>query len=369
MIRFLVAASIAVTLVIAAPALAVAGVSDRQSSHMTILAQVSDTNKFEVITIPALEGIEVTLDGVTRTTNALGKASFTVQRINGEFDNRVAQRVIVGTKELEIDDRTIARYARPVERIQNLTLMYSTYYRTAFNFADANGRVIPNSTIESTSIKSSTGEALDVDVNEEIWLLGSRVSGSARPEVKTVFWTINDVVINSTSVAHRGQTKFYPETDADVASALLLFDVRFRTVDAFFGFPAGDRLTIDTPSGDTVELDLVDGVASIDQLPRGEYEVIIEGSGLRIGRPVTLTRNQDLRLLYYTRLDILLVVMFLVGFLVLPFVIGLRRHRSREARLTTSGSEGADPADPPSAEVEVQEVRPMRVSRPEGGST
>jgi hypothetical protein len=168
--------------------------------------------------------------------------------------------------------------------------------------------------------------------------------------VKPVFWTINDVIIDGTSVAHRGQTKFYPETDALVSSGLLLFDVRFRTVDAFFGFPAGDRLTIATPSEEIIDLELVDGIASIDQLPRGEYEVVIEGSGLRIGRPVTLTRNQDLRLLYYSRLDIALVIIGLAGFLVLPFVIGLRRHRSREAPVDTSGSEPTGVEDQPSVE-------------------
>jgi hypothetical protein len=350
MIRLFAAASIVLASSVAMQARAPASILDQSSSIVPIFAQVSDTYDFEIITIPALAGVEVTLDGVTRTTNVLGKTSFSVRRINGEVDPRVARRVIVETDELEIDDRTIARFARPVERSRSLTLMYSTYHHTAFSFDDANDRPIANSRIDSTIIKSSTGEALEIDVNDDVWLLGTRVAGSARPEVKPVFWTINDVIIDGTSVAHRGQTKFYPETDALVSSGLLLFDVRFRTVDAFFGFPAGDRLTIATPSEEIIDLELVDGIASIDQLPRGEYEVVIEGSGLRIGRPVTLTRNQDLRLLYYSRLDIALVIIGLAGFLVLPFVIGLRRHRSREAPVDTSGSEPTGVEDQPSVE-------------------
>jgi hypothetical protein len=359
MIRLFAVASMVLVSSVAMQARAPASILDHSSSIAPIFAQVSDTYDFEIITIPALAGVNVTLDGVTRRTNVLGRASFSVRRINGEVDPRVAGRVIVETNELEIDDRTIARFARPVERARSLTLMYSTYHQTAFSFVDANDRRIANSRIESTIIKSSTGEALEIDVNDDVWLLGTRVAGSARPEVKPVFWTINDVIIDGTSVAHRGQTKFYPDTDALVSSGLLLFDVRFRTVDAFFGFPAGDRLTITTPSEEIIDLELVDGIASIEQLPRGEYEVVIEGSGLRIGRPVTLTRNQDLRLLYYSRLDIALVAIGLAGFLVLPFVIGLRRHRSREAPVNTSGSEPTGVEDQPSVESSRARVRQL----------
>ena len=366
MSRLLVAASIAVVSLILMPSQVAAAGPDPRPSIIPILAQVSDTYVFEVITIPSLPGVKVTLDGVTRTTNGSGRTSFTVRRINGEFDPLVAHRVVVETTEVAIDDRTVARYARPVERVQNLTLMYSRYYKMRFDFTDANDRVIPNSTIESTTIKSSTGEALEIDVSDENWLLGSRVSGSARPEVKPVFWTINDVLVNGASVAHRGQTKFFPETEANVSSGLLLFDVRFRTVDAFFGFPAGDHLTLGTPSGETIVLELEDGEAGIEQLPRGEYEVIIEGSGLRIGRPVTLTRNQDLRLLYYTTLDIALVGVFLAVFLVLPFVIGLRRHRSRGDSSAESTPEPLGLADERSSEAQMQRPNPTRMSRHRG---
>ncbi len=369
MVRILLLASTILVAMFAIPAQATGAVLDQSSSIRPIFAQVSDTYDFEIITIPALPGIRVTLDGVIRITNGQGRTSFRVRRINGEFDTRVGQRVVVVTDEIELDDRTIARYARPVERSRSLTLMYSAYFQTAFSFDDANDRHIPNSRIESTVIKSSTGEVLVVDVNNEIWLLGTRVAGSARPEVKPVFWTINDVVIGGTSVAHRGQTKFYPETDALVSSRLLLFDVRFRIVDAFFGFPAGDRLTIETPSGKTIDLKLDDGVAGIDQLPRGEYEVMIEGSGLRIGRPVTLTRNQDLRLLYYSRLDLALVAIGLVGFLILPFAIGIHRHKSQDASHQITGAEPAGSSDQAGNESDVMASKPMRASRSAGGST
>ena len=369
MLRILLLASTILVAMFAVPAQATGAVLDQSPSIRPILAQVSDTYDFEIITIPALPGIRVTLDGVTQITNGQGRTSFRVRRINGEFDTRVGERVIVVTDEIELDNRTVARYARPVERSQSLTLMYSAYFRTAFSFDDANDRHIPNSRIESTVVKSSTGESLEVDVNDEIWLLGTRVTGSARPEVKPVFWTINDVVIDGSSVAHRGQTKFYPETDALVSSRLLLFDVRFRTVDAFFGFPAGDRLTIETPSGETIDLKLDDGVAGIDQLPRGEYEVTIEGSGLRISRPVTLTRNQDLRLLYYSRLDLALVAISLVGFLILPFTIGIRRRKSRHDTHEITGAEPAGSSEQAGTEPDVNASKSIRASRSAGEST
>jgi len=342
MIRSLAAASFLLFVAVpiaASPSSAQAAGNDTSTLALTsgILAQTGGTQEeayiFDVFTIPPLPGISVTLDGVTRTTNSQGTTTFTLRKVDGRFDEEAASRAIVGTQEVEIDDRTVARFARPVERSRKLTLMYSRYYKTAFDFKDANGRVIPNTDLDKTLIKSSTGEAREIDVNDENWLLGTRVSGSTKPVIKPVFWTILDVIVDDTSVAHRGQTKFFPEIEEQVSSQLLLFDVRFRSVDAFFGFSAGDRIKMGTPSGDTILLDLVDGEASIEQLPRGEYEVLIEGSGLRIGRPVTLTRNQDLRLLYYTRLDLALVTIFLVSFIVLPFVIGHRRRKKREEKL------------------------------------
>ena len=330
-------------------------------------ADAEDTFEYLVGSIPALEGVEFTIDGVTKVTNEEGKATFVLPKVDGKDDRLAGQRVIVGTEELKVDERTVARISRTLDRREGFSAVFSMFYKVAFKFIDSNKNPIPNGELESISVKSSTGEVLEFGASEEAWLLGTRVAGSARPEVKSIFWTVQDAILSRTSVVNRGQTKFNPDTDGEVVVPLLFFDTRFEIIDAFFGFHVGEVLLIEAPDGSVTELPLDSGVAELSRMPRGEYKLTVEGSGLNLVRPVAISRNQDLRLKFYTWLDVGLVLIALVLFLVVPVGVGIyrRRHRSdfHEGESERDSGHGAEGVSPVRATPE-QELGPLTEGLP-----
>lgn len=336
---------------------------------------VEDTFEYAVSAIPPIEGVVFTIDGVTKATNREGTATFAIPKIDGKVDKLVGQRVIVGTEEIELDERSVARFSRSLDRREGFSAVFSVFYKVGFEFIDASGTPMPASSVDSISVKSSTGEVLEFDAFDDIWLLGTRVAGSARPEVKSIFWTIQDALASGTSVVNRGQTKFNPDTDEEIVVPLLFFDTRFEIFDAFFGFRVGDALLIEAPDGTLTEVPLDGGTAELTRVPRGEYKLTVEGPGLKLLRPVAISRNQELHLKFYTWLDVGLVLIALVLFLVVPVGVGIHRRRKRaeahsepEERVSAGhiGSVGSMPDTDDGAVDAVTRAQPARRHGVEG---
>lgn len=331
--------------------------------------RVEDTFEYAVSAIPPIEGVVFTIDGVTKSTNREGTATFVIPKIDGKVDKTVGQRVVVGTEEIELDERSVARFSRALDRREGFSAVFSVFYKVGFAFLDASGEPMPASAVDSVSVKSSTGEVLEFDAFDDIWLLGTRVAGSARPEVKSIFWTIQDALASGTSVVNRGQTKFNPDTDEEVVVPLLFFDAHFEIIDAFFGFPVGTALLIEAPDGTLTEVPLVGGAAELIRVPRGEYKLTVEGPGLKLLRPVAISRTQDLHLKFYTWLDVGLVLIALVLFLVVPVGVGIYRRRQRaevhpepgeRASVGHGGSAGSPPHRDDGAAMETPRVPSAR---------
>jgi len=324
-LRFFSVAILAFTALVAVPTAASALFQEDTSTDSEAVTMVD----YEIATMPPVPGVRFTLDGATRTTGIDGTVTFVVPKGTRDEMVTIKDRVVIVDTDVQIDDETRATSSKLVGEVSPLVAGYNLSYPVEFRFTDSNGRIVPFERIDTLIIKSSLGNVETIALQGKTWLLGKRLAGGL--EVKEVFWSIQDVEALGASVANRAQTKFYPVTDRQIATPLLFFDTSFTVVDAFLGFPAGDALLIEAPNGSVVRIELVEGRASLTQVPRGEYHVIVEGGGLTIERPVAISRNQDVTLKLYTWFDVLLVLTVLFLFVVAPPAIGLwlrRRHRS-----------------------------------------
>jgi hypothetical protein len=289
-----------------------------------------DLFTYSIVTAPPLEGIEIELDGTVETTGPDGTAAFEVPEVGGRADPDVADRVVIRTRRLALDDKTRANFSLERPRTKSLAIQYTIEYLVSFRYRDSSGVRMAPSAVDEVLLKSSVGEERVIEPGVPVWLLGTRAAPAPGGlfDIKPVFWTIQDVTVDGLSVANRSQTKFYPEETNVVEVPLLFFSARFEVADAFFGFPLGDTIELTSPSGTSTihELD-ADGVMSLDQLARGEYTVLVRGPGLELPRPVAVSRNQTVSLKLYSWLDLGIVAAVMVIFLAVPVLYGLRRRR------------------------------------------
>jgi hypothetical protein len=88
-------------------------------------------------------------------------------------------------------------------------------------------------------------------------------------------------------VVNRGQQVFLPGTSQVWKIRLLLFRVEVVGRDLFFGGRTGQGVTIAGPDGVTARPEFRRGRAVLPSLPRGTYDVKIDGSGASFTRPVS----------------------------------------------------------------------------------
>jgi hypothetical protein len=118
--------------------------------------------------------------------------------------------------------------------------------------------------------------------------------------------------------------------------------MQIRAQDAVFGFPAGSAVQLRSPDGQVRRLEL-DGRsrASSGRLARGDYQLKVEGPGISWWAPVSLSRDQQVELVFLSWLDLsaaaLLAVLVLVGLPLLGGRLRRRRHRAPAAAGAATG--------------------------------
>jgi hypothetical protein len=219
-----------------------------------------------------------------------------------------------------------------------LQLALDVYRPVRFSFTDRNGTPIAPEGLTSMTVKSSVGglyryDATDLDASH--WLHAQRVVPTqARLRTVPIEYSIEQVTVRGTNVVNVSQQRFDPNRIQDVRIWLLFFPAEFTVKDAFFGFPIGSSISLHYPDGRVQTLKLEDGRASVPSLPRGEYEVSVDGFGLTLSVPIALSRPQEADVTFLSYLDIAVAALVLVGFLVgLP--LAGRTLRRRRLRLVT----------------------------------
>jgi hypothetical protein len=225
-------------------------------------------------------------------------------------------------------------------------------YQVTMRYADRHDHPYPARKIDTITLKNSLGVHNELKPGGTRWLLGSRgVRRANGIHVSRVYWTLEDATIGGLGIVNRNQLKFYPDETRDPLAHLLLFDAKVHTFDAFFGLSlGGTKLKLIYPNN-RIELHRFDGGGRLDlqNLPRGQYDMVVIGPGLKMKSPVAITRDQKVDLKVLTYLDLAAVVLFgllLAGGL---FAYGLHRRRRRRRLLAATAAGGALDGDQPLA--------------------
>jgi hypothetical protein len=269
-------------------------------------ASAGRLNQLEVQTVPRLSGIAIPFRGRLFYTNSRGVV---------QLPAAAAER-LVRPSESAVRPGVRAVFARwkvsPNSR--RAFAIYDLYYLVHLRFADLAARPIDPSAISMIELRSSIGARKRIRREGAIWLLGRRiVTGGIR--TRDVGYRVQRVIVAGTNVVNRGQQRFYPSQSRNALLRLLFFRVRFFARDALFGRPAGSRLRITFPDGHVERSSLGrDGTLTRPSLPRGDYKVAVEGGGISLGGPLSLSRNSDLVVTVVSYVDMGVVVAVAMAF-------------------------------------------------------
>jgi hypothetical protein len=281
----------------------------------------------EVQTAPALPNVRLSLDGVRYRTDRQGRALVRGASSTAELE----QRLRVDTSRVARDVR--ARFSGWYRG--RITLAVDYFVRP--RFIDAAGDPIDPARIDSITLRNSHGLPEQFDSGRLGWLQGRGVrpagvtpAGVFKLARRPVFHSFQRVVVDGSNVINRGQQRFWPVRDRRPQIQLLFFSARFRARDALFGFPVGSGITLEFPNGRRERFEFEsDADLTLPSLPRGSYDVDVEGGGVSFSRPLSLSRNQDLELQVITWLDFAAALMLLLTIVVGLLLIGRPRLARR----------------------------------------
>lgn len=266
-------------------------------------------------TIPRLRGVTFSIDGRRFQSDRLGRVSLPVTS-RAELERRV---------------RVLDTVVRPGVRARfsgwyRGSPTFALYYAVRLRFVDVAGNAIDPAAIESVELLSSNGlpeTYTDFDGGRRLWLQGRGiVPAGLHQESKDVSQVVQRVVVDDANVVNQGQQRFYPARSRDARIEVLFFSARFEVRDALFGFPIGSEVKLHYPSGRVERHDLgSDGDIRFRALPRGRYEIGVEAAGWSFDRPMSLSREQNVRLQVISYFDVGVIILGLMcGVLIILFI-------------------------------------------------
>ncbi len=216
----------------------------------------------------------------------------------------------------------------PVGEVQIAT--FDVDSRTRFTFVDRHRAALDARGITDMQIRNSLGGLRDIGRHRAVWLRSAIVT-SVKGEVtlKDVDWRLASVTFHDTNIVQRGKQHFKPSHTPLVAVRVNLYTVEFRAQDAFFGSPKGSSIRLTMPDGAVRTVALRNGRATVDQLPSGDYDVLIDARGLGKDQSVSVSNDATIQLKVLGVIDIALALAVLAIFIAGVLLLGLRIRRRR----------------------------------------
>jgi hypothetical protein len=278
------------------------------------LAPGNASAAIEIQTVPAVEGLRFAVRGTTYRTDPAGRVllpttAASLQRQARVLDTPVSRGVRAGL------DRWYAR--RGIAAV-------AFFHRVRPRYINLRGNPVDASLVDTVIVKASHGGRYKFRQGEPAWVQVSRVVPKAggRLRSQSVRYSVQSALVRGSNVVNAGQQRFRPSKTPVFPVQLLLYSVRFKTRDAFFGFPIGSAVQLQYPNGRVERHELDEqGRILVPSLPRSDYKVKVDAPGLSFERPVRLSRNQEVELEVMSWLDIALALFVLSAFaLGLPLI-------------------------------------------------
>jgi hypothetical protein len=302
-------------------------------------------NQLTIQTVPTVAGAKFTFAGATITTDRNGIATMFItpaQRLLIR-DNRAGE-LTAATETVDLGKEARAQFTGwfkdGVYRagVESQVATFEKEYLTSFAFTNPKGRYVAPSLLSSMELQSSIGETVELDRADPVWLQGTQIIGvGSGPQSRDIFYKINRVVVAGSNVVNSAQQRFTPGEPTPATVKLLFYSARFVAVDAMFGGGIGTGVDLQYPDGTVRRIPFGrDHAVTVDDLPRGDYHVTVVGGGLKMARPVSISRNQNADLDVISFLDVAVVGSALGVLAIVILWLGLqlrRRHRGYNRRL------------------------------------
>lgn len=287
---------------------------------------------------PAVAGVVVELHGRRYRSDVRGEVQ--VPATDAELANQgtlLRERLRVPTTELAPDLRV--RFIRWVGRTASVVLMRPVRP----TLVDPKGAKIDTHFAPTIVVRGTDGSRVELPSDRVSWLPSTRaVARPGRVWLKRrVTYAVQEVRAHGTNVVHRGKQRFAPERLRHVTIKVLFFSARITVRDALFKSPEGKALVVRFPDGHTERHPLGPrGTQLLEGLPRGSYEVTVEGGGFASSRPIALSKSTDVELRVISWLDVALIAAA-VGIpalaLAIVRIVHVRRRAPRPGVVSLTG--------------------------------
>lgn len=274
-----------------------------------------------VSTVPVVPGATIDIEGTIVVTDGAGQATAKVcQLVSARDVTGPADPIVLAGQRRAVYDRVYL-----TDRGRRLQVAFGMEAEVSFAFSG-----LPSRRIESFTLRSSTGGVITRQDLLPVWLPSARVlRGPDGLEERRIYYSVDSVYVEGSSVVNRSQVKFYPADRAVVRVPLLAYTVRVEVVDRLFRWPVGTSVRLNRPDIPDVQQPLENGVATFTEVPRGSYSVVAEAPGLRIDRSLILSRDQLVVMPVLTWIDLVVLLglplLIAVGLVLAPRPVMRRR--------------------------------------------
>lgn len=268
---------------------------------------------FEVQTVPALAGVRFELNGQAFVSGEDGMARVPVAQA-GAYRLRVLpwDNDASGVRaQFDRWEDPVFAAERTVQIPKRLRLKagFDVSYLIRPVFVDPAGRPVDPARIAILRLTSSYGAHYEFDTALPRWLKGIHVVRLRQGlSASKVSYAVEDVLVDGANVVNQAQQRFEAVPGAQWRVQLQIHTAQFVVRDALFGFPIGSALSLTYPDGQMHSHALGrDAGLTFSGLARGAYTVQVTAPGISGITPAALSRDQEVRLLVLSYLDLAVI--------------------------------------------------------------
>jgi hypothetical protein len=298
-------------------------------------------------TVPALAGVQFTVDGRKLVTGANGMTSYTAEHdFAGHRLTVVSSSILTRDKRYEFHrwagqrdpnqafSRTVT--GLPMRANYVVTAAFTVQHRVMPRVVRDDGTPLAPAAVNSITARSDDGSVVELRLTAPIWLDATRPAFhhsilSAEP----VRYSLQTVIVRGTNVVDAGRQTFTPMATANPTFTTQFHDLVITGHDAIFKSRLGTSATVTYPDGGTITVPLVGAqhTVKLHDLPRGNYKVTIEaGRGIVGVQQFGLSKDKTADLIVISALDMVILIGTLLLIAIALLVIGRQYWRRLLAR-------------------------------------
>jgi hypothetical protein len=275
----------------------------------------------EVRTVPALPWLRLRFDGVELRTDQNGRALI---RRSHDFAGHSLGLV---DNEVSLGDRryTFARWAGqrdpdqafrpdvtglPMRASYTVTVAFTVRFPVTPSYVDQHGVPIDPARISRVTMKSDTGQLVDMPRAGTTWLDGllptyHKSVLANRP----VSYSLYALMVNGTNVVDAGRQRFQPTRERAPTFKGAFYDLTVQATDAMFGDPVGTAAVVTYPDGSVHSRPFSsDRSVTLTDLPRGHYKVAVNANnGVVMPEELRLSKNRAVQVRVVSRASMVLL--------------------------------------------------------------